>query len=183
MVTYAMMGWQFAVVRPVFAFVSGIIGGLLGRSIVKDDLTVETNENIKEKVVKKGIIPVLKYAYITLFEDISRHLLIGILLAGLISLFIPEDFTSLIHAYPGMEYLVILLISLPLYVCATGSIPIAAVLIAKGISPGAAFIFLMAGPATNIATMNAIANVMGQKSINCISSFDCIDSIIIWFDY
>ena len=165
MVTYAMMGWQFAVVRPVFAFVSGIIGGLMGRSIVKDDLTVETNENIKEKVVKKGIIPVLKYAYITLFEDISRHLLIGILLAGLISLFIPEDFTSLIHSYPGMEYLVILLISLPLYVCATGSIPIAAVLIAKGISPGAAFIFLMAGPATNIATMNVIANVMGQRAL------------------
>lgn len=98
-------------------------------------------------------------------QDISKWLVIGLVLAALISALIPDDFFELMNLSPIVQMLLILVVSIPLYICATGSIPLAAVLILKGISPGAAFVFLMAGPATNAATITLIGKVLGKRSL------------------
>jgi hypothetical protein len=87
------------------------------------------------------------------------------LVAALISVVLPNDFFSLFKGLGIVEILIVLAASVPIYICATGSIPIAAVLLMKGVSPGAALVFLMAGPATNVATMTVLGKTMGRKSL------------------
>jgi uncharacterized protein len=123
----------------------------------------ETDKKNKESV-KARLIKGIKYAYIELPAEISKWMLIGILFAGIISYAVPE---SLIHNYLGGgigSMLVMLLVGIPLYICATASTPLAASLIAKGMSPGTAFVFLLAGPATNAATITMVAHFLGKRS-------------------
>ncbi len=106
----------------------------------------------------------LKYAFIELPGEISKWMLIGILLAGIISYAVPE---TLIQEYLGggiASMLVMLIVGIPLYICATASTPLAASLVAKGMSPGTAFVFLLAGPATNAATITMVARFLGKRS-------------------
>ena len=77
----------------------------------------------------------------------------------------PDDFFTSYIDNPLLSMLIVLAASIPLYVCATGSVPIAVVLIMKGLSPGAALVFLMAGPATNIATITVLGNSLGRKTL------------------
>jgi copper chaperone CopZ/intracellular septation protein A len=105
------------------------------------------------------------YAFIELLQDISKWLIIGFLVAALISVALPDDFFSSFKGLGLLEILVVLAASIPIYICATGSIPIAAVLLMKGVSPGAALVFLMAGPATNVATIAVLGKTMGRKSL------------------
>jgi len=114
---------------------------------------------------ERSVRELFRYGFVELLQDISKWLIIGLLAAALLSVLIPADFfiRSISNEYLSM--LLILVASVPLYICATGSIPIAAVLIMKGLSPGAALVLLMAGPATNIATMAVIGNSMGRKSL------------------
>jgi uncharacterized protein len=95
--------------------------------------------------------------------DIGGWLLLGIGIAGLITFFVPSDFFA--HHGQGefTSLLVMLLVGVPLYVCATASTPIAAALVLKGLSPGAALVFLLAGPATNASTITVIAKLMGKR--------------------
>jgi uncharacterized membrane protein YraQ (UPF0718 family) len=107
---------------------------------------------------------IFKYAFVEFLQDISRWLIIGLVLASVISMLVPDEFfEGGILSEPIVSMLLVLVASIPLYVCATGSVPIAAVLLMKGISPGAAIVFLMAGPATNIATFTVIWNAIGKR--------------------
>lgn len=117
-----------------------------------------------KKSIKEEILECLKYAFIELPGEIAKWMLIGILLAGIISYAIPE---TLIQEYLGGGFssmLVMLVIGIPLYICATASTPLAASLVAKGMSPGTAFVFLLAGPATNAATITMVARFLGKRS-------------------
>lgn len=89
----------------------------------------------------------------------------GLLLAALISVIIPDNFFAGAASNDNLEMLIILIAAIPVYICATASVPIAAVLLLKGLSPGAALVLLMAGPATNAATITMIAKVMGRKTL------------------
>jgi len=109
--------------------------------------------------LKKGF----KYAYVEFLDDIALHLMFGIILAGLISFIIPDSFFTKFDGDGIGGMFIMMAIGIPLYVCATSSIPIAVSLMLKGISPGAAFVFLVAGPATNAATISLIGNTMGKK--------------------
>lgn len=114
--------------------------------------------------VKEQVLRGLKYAYIELPGDIAKWMLIGILLAGIISYAVPE---TLIQEYLGGgigSMLVMLVVGIPLYICATASTPLAASLVAKGMSPGTAFVFLLAGPATNAATITMVVRFLGKRS-------------------
>jgi len=118
----------------------------------------------EKKPFETRLLEGMKYAYIELLGDISKWMLIGILLAGIISYLVPE---SLIRDYLGgglSSMLVMLVVGIPLYICATASTPLAATLVAKGMSPGAAFVFLLAGPATNAATVTMVARFLGKRS-------------------
>jgi uncharacterized membrane protein YraQ (UPF0718 family) len=90
-------------------------------------------------------------------------LLIGLLIAAGISLLLPPEFFETFLGNGFLAMLVVLAVALPMYVCATASVPIAAALLAKGIDPGAVLVFLMAGPATNAATITVLSNVLGKK--------------------
>lgn len=106
----------------------------------------------------------MKFSFGDLLQDIGGWLLIGILLAGIIDISLSP---GLITEYLGndlLSMLVMVVLATPLYVCATASTPIAAALVLKGLSPGAALVFLMAGPATNIATITVVAKVIGKKA-------------------
>jgi copper ion binding protein len=168
MATYSMLGLPFAILRPFIAFVSGIFGGAftnyIDKTVEPEVETANNSQNGNEKY-SNPIKRMLHYAFVEFMQDIAKWLIIGLLLAALISLLLPPEFFSEYISNDFLSMLIILVASIPLYVCATGSIPIAAVLIMKGISPGAALVFLMAGPATNAATITVLGKVMGRKSL------------------
>jgi len=111
------------------------------------------------------IFGALHYGFVTMFADLSGWLAIGFALAGLVSALVPADFLTdrLGSGFSAMGLMVVA--GLPLYVCATASTPIAAMLIAKGLSVGAALVFLLVGPATNIATMMIVGRELGRRSL------------------
>jgi copper chaperone CopZ len=161
------MGLPFAIIRPIAALITGISGGLITSVITKKEPVqqhiVETDS--KPKTLTQKIKNVFRYGFVEFIQDISKWLIIGLVLAAIISALVPNNFFELLNLSPILQMLLILVVSVPLYICATGSIPLAAILILKGISPGAAFVLLMAGPATNAATITMIGKVLGKKSL------------------
>ena len=110
-------------------------------------------------------IEALRYGFIDMMQDIGRWLVLGLLVAGLITILVPDDFFASFADRPLLNMFIVLLFSIPMYLCATGSIPIAAALMLKGLSPGAALVLLMAGPATNMASILVIGKVMGRRTL------------------
>lgn len=98
-----------------------------------------------------------------MLQNIGIRLLVGLILAALINIFIPDEFFLKFSDYTFLQMLIILAIAIPMYVCSTGSIPIAASLILKGLSPGAALVMLMAGPAVNLASILVVKKTMGKR--------------------
>ena len=111
---------------------------------------------------KRGPIEALRYGFVTLPADLATALVIGLLLAGLITTLLPIDLLSGSLSSGPLAFLLATAISLPLYVCATASIPMAYALLAAGLSPGAALVFLIAGPATNTTTIVAVWKMLGR---------------------
>jgi uncharacterized membrane protein YraQ (UPF0718 family)/copper chaperone CopZ len=163
--TYSLLGLPLAIIRPVVALVTGLVGGVLGNAAERNGTDEKDRGSEGEVHYERSVKELFRYGFVELIQDISKWLVIGMLVAALLSVLIPGDFfTSTISS----EYLAMLLMiaaSVPLYICATGSIPIAAVLLMKGLAPGAALVLLMAGPATNIATMAVIGNTLGKRSL------------------
>jgi uncharacterized membrane protein YraQ (UPF0718 family)/copper chaperone CopZ len=163
--TYSLLGLPLAIIRPVVALLTGLLGGVLGNATERNGKEEEDRAGKSEEQYERSVKELFRYGFVELIQDISKWLVIGMLVAALLSVLIPGDFfTSTISS----EYLAMLLMiaaSVPLYICATGSIPIAAVLLMKGLAPGAALVLLMAGPATNIATMAVIGNTLGKRSL------------------
>jgi uncharacterized membrane protein YraQ (UPF0718 family)/copper chaperone CopZ len=163
LITYGMLGPIFAMARPVIALITGVIGGLFTEQIISEDYTTSNKANHKHP--KKTLKDAIKYAFISLPQDIAWPLIKGILMAGLITLLIPDNFFQ-DYGITGWSAMILMaVLSIPMYICATASVPIAAGLISSGIEPGAAFVFLMAGPATNIATISVIINTLGKKIV------------------
>ena len=162
-ITYSMMGLPFAIIRPIIALITGVIGGILTEFFIEKDY--ESHTKINHAHEKKGIIDGLKYGFITLPQDIAYPLLQGILVSGIISILIPSDFFVSYNLTGPLIMIIIAVSSIPVYVCATASVPIAMTLMSKGLDPGAALVFLMAGPATNIATINVIMKTLGKNLV------------------
>ena len=106
----------------------------------------------------------LKYAFTDLLRSIGLWFLLGVLIAGIISALIPAGFLENNVGDGLFSMLLMLVVGVPLYVCATASTPVAAALALKGLSPGAALVFLLAGPATNTATIAVAAKILGKKT-------------------
>lgn len=168
MVTYSLLGLPMAIIKPIIALFSGLLGGFLTNFFGRNNAGSESLNNesaVEENGINRSLLGMLRYAFVEFLEDIAKWLVIGLFIAAVIAVLIPDSFFT---AYLGNEYLEMLLIlvaAIPLYVCATGSIPIAAILMLKGLSPGAAIVFLMAGPATNAATITVIGKVFGRKTL------------------
>ena len=168
MATYSLLGLPLAIIRPIIALITGVAGGIAAnlspeankQTVAgKDAISREDPEN------EKTFGNMMRYAFVEFLQDISKWLVIGLLIAALMALLIPDDFFSENIRNEYISMLIMLVAAIPLYVCATGSVPIAAVLLMKGLSPGAVIVFLMAGPATNAATITVIGNVLGKKTL------------------
>jgi len=168
--TYSMMGLPFAILRPVAALVTSLLGGLAvghwERKGALDDVKDEANYEFSE--LPKGfwnkVVETFKYGFFDMMQSIGRWLLIGLIIATLITVLLPDDFFSTYARWPLLNMLLIVLVAVPMYVCATGSIPIAAALMLKGMTPGCALVLLMAGPAANLASMFVVNNAFGRKA-------------------
>ena len=161
--TFSLMGLGFAVVRPVAALVTGVCGGLLvNRLVAEDDSFVASSAGCS---VESGsrLWRVLKYAYFQMIQDIGGRLVVGLLVAALIQVAIPDEFFLTFAHRPLLQMLAILVVAVPMYICSTGSIPVAAALIMKGLSPGAALVMLMAGPAVNLASILVVRKALGGR--------------------
>ena len=161
--TFSLMGLGFAVVRPVAALVTGVCGGLLVNRFVGGGTTVAPTDCTCAVERGNRLWRVLKYAYFDMIQDIGLRLAIGLLVAALINVAVPDEFFLSFGKQPLLQMLVILVVAVPMYICSTGSIPMAAALMMKGLSPGAALVMLMAGPAVNIASILVVKKSMGTR--------------------
>ncbi len=161
--TFSVLGLGFAIVRPVAALVTGVCGGLLVNRLVKEDPGIGATEGSCHVESGSKVWRVLRYAYYEMIRDIGLRLVVGLLLAALINVAVPDEFFLHFGSNVLLQMLVILIVAVPMYICSTGSIPVAAALIMKGLSPGAALVMLMAGPAVNMASILVVRKSLGKK--------------------
>ncbi len=166
--TYSLLGLPFAIIRPIAAFFTSIFAGLVTNAFTskEEPVKVAIQKNTEEQKLSFGqkIKRVFQYGYVEMMEDIGKMLLFGLIIAGLIAYFVPDNFFTIFKGNTLLTMLLVLVVAIPMYVCATGSIPIAIALMMKGMSPGTALVLLMAGPAANIASMMVIGKVLGKKT-------------------
>lgn len=166
--TASLMGLPFALLRPIAALVTALVGGsIVGMatddrmpSAATEDATVQPHRSFLDKCRLA-----LRYGFSEMMQDIGKWLVVGLVLAGAITVLLPDDFFTSVGDRPLVNMLLMLLLSVPMYLCATGSVPVAAALVLKGLSPGAAFVLLMAGPATNLAAILVIGKVLGRRTL------------------
>ncbi|HKK95086.1 MAG TPA: SO_0444 family Cu/Zn efflux transporter [Anaerovoracaceae bacterium] len=170
--TYGMMGPFMAVFRAIAAFVSGIFAGAIANIFSKEEIGEKEEESCcchchgeeTEVKKKKSVKEVFTYAFDEFLNEIALHFVIGVLIAGLITAVIPDDFFMTYGLNSGLISIVMMIvIGIPMYICSTSSIPVAVAFLLKGISPGAAFAFLFAGPITNAATVVLLVKTIGKK--------------------
>jgi len=171
-VTLALMGPIMAIARPIAAISSAIVAGKLVRWW---DVEAPPKQEAVKSCCKKGTIApqqsawgkaraVVQYGYGKLLSDFMGWLLVGLFFAALIQTFVPASFLTQ-YGSGVFAMVLVILVSIPMYICATASTPIAAGLMLSGISPGAALVFMLAGPATNIATLMVVKNELGARSL------------------
>ena len=183
-ITYALLDPIMTVFRPVATFITAVGAGITSNIMEKDRTNTLSNpimlskkedtkvqgcdccgDDCEQAGLKNRAIDAIKYAYVELLGDIAKWLVVGLLIAGVISYIVPAE---IVGGYLGGgigSMILMLFVGIPLYICATASTPLAAALIAKGMSPGTAFVFLLAGPATNAATITMVTKFMGKKAV------------------
>jgi len=170
LVTFSLLGPVYAVFRPLLALATGIVGGglvdLADREPAHAHSEQEKADTHAEQSARTGnrAVEALKYGFGTLPRDIGRELLVGLLIAAALTALIPENYFAEYLGGGIVAILALMALGIPVYVCATASVPVAAALIVAGASPGAALAFLMTGPATNAATIATIWKVMGKRT-------------------
>ena len=196
-ITYALMDPIMTVARPVVAFITAALAGITenifgfheNRKQLSPDLSCPVDgccdgidcppdvHSRHHSFLEKCVYG-FKYAFIEFWGDLAGWFLLGILLAGFITSIIPDDvFTRYLgEGLPAM--LLMLAIGIPLYICATASTPIAAALVLKGVSPGAALVFLLAGPATNAASLTVMAGTLGKRTTAIYLTTIAVSSVV-----
>jgi uncharacterized membrane protein YraQ (UPF0718 family)/copper chaperone CopZ len=173
LVTAAFLGWPFAIFKLVAAFITGVVGGVLVNRAVpaepaaSDAAEAERADDGRAQGSLARIIEAVRYAVFDLLGAINTWLIIGVIAAALVTALTPADFFAGRPWADGLlGMLVMLAIALPLYVCTTASVPIAASLILAGLPAGSALVFLMAGPATNLVTIGAVYRTLGARVLS-----------------
>ena len=178
-VTYGLLGPFFAFFRLLIAFISGFITGfvieLIDHKNNKKNINNDINDNIS---IKNKVSRILHYGFIRLPENLSKPLIIGLILAGIIDALIPNNILSHHVNNYLISIILILLIGIPLYICSTASVPLAVSFIDIGFSPGCALIFLIVGPATNITNLTTIWKIIGRKTTIVLIVTICLCAVI-----
>jgi len=202
-VTWSLLDPLMTVVRPVVSFVTAVAAGI-AVSLSERDHKHELSEEDEDGQAKPSTSTCccssrssqagkssfrdkfsggMRFAFHDLLGDIGKWFLFGVLLSGVISVFIDAAFFERYLSNEYLSMLVMLIIAVPLYVCATASTPIAAALALKGIAPGAVLVFLLAGPATNVASFSVVASMIGRKAaliyLAVIITMSCIAGLLV----
>ncbi len=207
--TYGIFGWAFMIYRVVTSMIISITAGVLANIFdIKEppkpkfslatpnkiDMSFTPNIQKEQELTCKGsceceerqrekfsLIKALRYAFVTLLGDIASPLLVGLILGAVITVAIPANLSEILIEYSWLSYLIVIAIAVPMYVCATASLPIAAGLMLSGVSPGAAFVFLSAGPATNTVTIGVVKKMLGERVLYIYLSTIVLGSVIFGF--
>lgn len=179
--TFGMFGWVFTIYRVITSMFIAMFAGILTNIFDKETETpVSMNKfnlqpqsccssnspcSTDEKKTKFSFTKAMRYAFVTLLDDIAKPLFWGLLLGALITIAIPQNLSNILVEYSWISYIIAIVIAVPMYVCATASLPIAAALMLSGVSAGAAFVFLSAGPATNTVTIGVVKKMLGTRSL------------------
>ena len=123
------------------------------------------SRDVHQMTFGQKVAETFRYGLVNMVGDVSKWLCIGLVLGALISAFVPNELFLALREYPLLCMLAVLVLAMPMYTCATGSIPLALALVAKGITPGAALVLLMAGPATSIASMLVVGKAFGKRTL------------------
>lgn len=177
--TWSLLGPAMAVVRPVAALTCSLLGGVtVGRLAPSEAMTVGSPESCgcgsgdchghgsgnEQRTFFSKLVAALKYGFIDMIQHVGKWLVIGLIVAALITVFVPDDFFVGLARYPLLAMLAMVAVAVPMYICATGSIPIALSLMLKGLTPGVAFVMLMAGPAANFASVMVLRKSLGTRA-------------------
>jgi len=175
--TYSLMGLPFAIIRPIVALLTAVFGGVLcnvldtdetvspaGRTHCEDGCCAQENPSPRRGIGAR-LLAALSYAFGEMMEDIGKWLAIGLIVAGIITAAVPDSWFTIFQGNTFYSILFVLAFSIPMYLCATGSIPIALALMVKGLTPGAALVLLMAGPASNAASILVVGKVLGKRTM------------------
>ncbi len=204
--TYGIFGWIFTLYRIISSMVIAVVAGIITNIMsnpkaLKQKFSQEakkpllmtkppkkeesksccsSNSSCCESEAKNSskLEEIFKYAFVTLFKDIAPSLFWGLLIGALITTLMPSDLSQLLEEYQLLSYIIVIAIALPMYVCATASLPIAASLMLSGVSAGAAFIFLSAGPATNTVTMGVVKKMLGSRTLYIYLGVISVGSIV-----
>ena len=184
-VSWALLDPLMTVARPVAAFLSALVAGITENLFSYKEkpsvppplrmVSVPTGacadsacgcgHEPKKASLPGKIVQGLRYAITDIWGDLAGWFFVGIAVAACITVLVPDDLISR-HLGGGIgAMLLMLVVGVPMYICATASTPIAAALILKGVSPGAALVFLLAGPATNIAAMAVLIRILGRRGV------------------
>ena len=215
--TYSLMGLPFALIRPLVAMVTAVMGGWLVNATDNEILAVRSPQKHEEehhgcccgehheeehshdcccgkhheeehhdcccgkhheekhshgcccgehkRNIWHRLGDAMTYAFVEMMGDIGKWLLVGLAVAGIITALVPDTWFAVFQGNSLLSILFVLLLSIPMYLCATGSIPIAVALMLKGLTPGAALVLLMAGPASNAASIVVIRKELGWRTL------------------
>lgn len=191
--TFGMFGWVFTIYRVITSMVIAMFAGIMTNIFDKEEekpvainkfglhpqnFSIEapaedgsscccSGESTcsTQKPAGFSFSSAMNYAFVTLLGDIAKPLLWGLIIGALITIAIPQNLSDVLMDYSWISYLIAIAIAVPMYVCATASLPIAAALMLSGVSAGAAFVFLSAGPATNTVTIGVVKKMLGLRSL------------------
>ena len=174
--SYAVLGPIFAIARPMGALISAVVAGLLVNKFDAEELIVpeensscgeccaDDQKELAQLDLGERLVSAIKYGYGRMISDTAKWLVIGLVAATVITAVVPQSF--FLQWGDGLiVMLIMVVVGLPMYICATASTPVAAGLLFAGLSPGAALVFMLTGPATNIATMGVIKEQLGIHSL------------------
>ena len=184
-ITYALLDPLMTVIRPLAAFITAFAAGIMEnffsgkdeyQNSVQPDLSCRVDgccdgqncppeKHSNHHSILRKLWSGIHYGFFDLYRELSGWIVIGFILAGAITLWLPQDLTSRYLGGGFATMLFMLAAGIPTYICATASTPVAAALIMKGVSPGAALVFLLAGPATNLASLTVLSKVLGRRGV------------------
>jgi len=169
--TYSLLGLPFAVMRPLAALAGAVFGGGAVSKFTKEEqkeIAGGTACPIDKEHEHYGFLrrmaEAVRYGFTDMVANVGKWLVIGLIIAALITVFVPDSLFVSLSSYPLLAMLAVVAVAIPMYICATGSIPIALSLMLKGLSPGIAFVLLMAGPAANFASVIILSRTMGRRA-------------------
>lgn len=182
LLTYSLLGWVFGVFRIMAALITAFVAGILVNWFSRRDPDIQINkiEENQQDNYKSRLKTLPNYLEFELLGPIANTLILGIIIAGIISALIPQGFLES-STFSGnlTSMLIMMAIGVPLYVCASASTPVAAALIMKGLSPGAALVFLLTGPATNAMTLAIVPKIVGKSAAFIYLLSICVVSLIL----